>query len=144
MAGSFLEITVDDRELSAALQKLQAKLGDLAPVFRDLGEHLLTSTRERFSSQTGPDGRSWPALSPDYAKHKPKNKDKILTLDGFLRGLMAVQVSPTALKVGTPLIYGATHQFGDPRRSIPARPFLGLSDQDRADTLDILSEWLSA
>lgn len=160
MAGAFLEITVDDRELSAALQKLQAKLGDLTPVFRDLGEHLLNSTRARFDSQTGPDGRSWPALSPDYVKHKPKNKDKILTLDGFLRGQMTIQVSPHELRIGTPpqVPYGATHQFGAkkgafgvnkrgnpiPWGDIPARPFLGLSDQDRADVMDILSEWLSA
>lgn len=142
-ASSPIDITLDDRELRALLRRLQARLGDLTPAFRDLGEHLLNSTRARFASQTDPAGSPWAPLSPAYQARKKKNKDKILTLDGRLRGLLTYQASKDALRVGTPLIYGATHQFGDPRRNIPARPFLGLSTDDQTELLAILNDWLT-
>lgn len=114
MAGANLPINlrVDDRELLAALRALQTRLGDLTPIFRELGEMLLNSTRDRFRSQTAPDGSPWAALSPAYQARKRKHKDKILTLDGRLRGTLAYQAGPDTLRIGTPLVYGATHQFG--------------------------------
>lgn len=181
MAGaqSVIDITVDDAELKAALKQLAAKLNDLKPFFNDAGETLLNSTRERFRSQTDPDGARWPALSPAYAARKPRNKDKILTLSGALRGTLVKQADKDSLRIGSPLVYAATHQFGAAKGSfgtvtarvneytrrsrkgasftvrahtrqmrvpwgdIPARPFLGLSDADRADLLDALNDYLA-
>ena len=143
MAGSFIEITVDDTEIRQALEQLQAKLGDLTPVFRDLGEALKISHRERFSRGVGPDGQPWPELSPGYRATKKKNKDKKLVLDGWLRELH-YQAGGTELRLGTDRLYGATHQFGDPARHIPARPFLGLDEAEQAHVLDVLAEWLAA
>lgn len=141
MAGSFLEIQIDDGELKRKLQQLQAKTGNLKPFFDDVGEALLNSTRERFTSQRAPDGTRWKPLSPNYSTRKKKNADLILTLNGYLRGSLAKSTSNDSLRIGTPLIYGATHQFG--RGKIPARPFLGLSDQDRSDLIDALREYLA-
>ena len=141
MAGSFIEITLEDADIRALLQQLQAKLGDLTPVFRDLGEALKISHRARFSQGIGPDGAPWPDLSPGYRLAKTKNKDKKLVLDGWLRELN-YQVSGTELRLGTDRLYGATHQFGDPARHIPARPFLGLDEAERAHLIDVLTDWL--
>lgn len=146
MAGASLDIQLtlsNASEVKAAFESLQAKLADLTPVFQDIGEAMLNVTRERFTSQTAPDGSSWAALSPDYAQRKPRNKDKILTLRGALRGLLNYQPSPKDVRIGTPLIYGATHQFGNPNLNIPARPFLGLSTRDEQELLDILNDHLS-
>lgn len=112
MAGSFLDVTVDDAELKAALKTLSDRLGDLRPFFNDVGETLLNSTRERFCSQSAPDGTPWAPLSPSYAARKKKNRNKILTLSGALRGTLVKQADKAALRIGTPLVYGATHQFG--------------------------------
>ena len=114
MAGAqnVIDLTVDDAELKAALKELAAKLNDLTPFFQDVGETLLNSTRERFRRQTAPDGTPWAALSPAYAARKPRHKDKPLTLSGALRGTLVKQADQDALRIGTPLIYGATHQFG--------------------------------
>lgn len=145
MAGAqnVIDITVDDAEVRAGLRALEAKLGNLQPFFRDIGEALLNSTRERFNTMRDPEGSPWASLAPGYAGRKSKNAELILTLDGYLRGLLTVQTSKDALRIGTPLIYGATHQFGDPARHIPARPFLGLSESDVQDVLDALDDWLS-
>ena len=143
MAGaqSALDITLNDAEIQAELKQLAAKLTDLTPFFKDVGETLLNSTRERFRRQTAPDGTPWAALSPAYAARKKRNKNKILTLWGHLRGTLVKQADQDSLRIGTPLVYGATHQFG--RGAIPARPFLGLSEDDRQALLDALNDYLT-
>ncbi len=140
MAGAHIEITANDRQIHEGLQALQDKLGNLKPVFQDIGEALLNSTRERFHTQTAPDGSPWAALSPNT--RKKKNQNLILTLNGYLRGTLNYQADKDSLRVGTPLIYGATHQFGNPSRNIPARPFLGLSEDDTQYILETMAEWL--
>lgn len=143
MAGAALEITLDDRELQAALRALLSRLGNLQPFFADVGETLLNSTRERFQTQTAPDGSPWAALSPRYAARKPRNRDKILTLRGYLRGTLTMLADAESLRVGSPLIYAASHQFGRPEIHLPARPFLGLSDADRDALLDAIADYLA-
>jgi hypothetical protein len=53
MAGATLELTVDDRELRTALRTalrtLQDRLGDLTPVFWDLGHCLQVKPFDRLS-----------------------------------------------------------------------------------------------
>lgn len=143
MAGASIEIRIDDAELRRGLQQLETRLGDLTPFFRDIGEALLNSTRERFRSQTAPDGTPWAALSPGYRARKNKNKNLILTLNGYLRGTLNYHAEKDRVRIGTPLIYGATHQFGRPEKNIPARPFLGLSADDETMLLDALHDWLA-
>lgn len=54
------------------------------------------------------------------------------------------------LLVGSTVPYGAVQQFGAKKREfgkapwgeIPARPFLGISDQDRSNILDTISDYL--
>lgn len=145
MAGASLDIQLqisNSAEVKAVFEALQATLADLTPVFQDIGESMLNRTRERFRTQTAPDGSPWAALSPDYAKHKKKNKDKILTLAGRLRGTLNYQAGPRSVRIGTPLFYGAAHQFGRPEINLTARPFLGLSRSDEQELLDILNDHL--
>ena len=144
MAGASLDINLtlaNAAEVDAAFRKLQATLHDLTPVFQDIGEAMLNVTRERFNTQTAPDGTPWKPLSPAYALVKKPNPDKILTRYGRLRGTLTYQAGPKEVRIGTPLVYGATHQFG--RGAIPARPFLGLSQSDEQELLDILNDHLS-
>ena len=101
MAGANQPIDIDDREIRDGLKALQDKLGNLTPFYQDIGEALLNSTRRRFETQTAPDGSPWAPLSPGYEKRKKKNKDKILTLEGLLRGLLNYDASADALLVGT-------------------------------------------
>ena len=144
MAGASQPITLEienTAEVKAAFLKLQRALQDLTPVFQDIGEAMLNVTRERFNTQTAPDGTPWKPLSPAYALVKKQNVAQILTLYGRLRGTLTYQAGPKEVRIGTPLIYGATHQFG--RGAIPARPFLGLSASDEQELLDILNDHLS-
>lgn len=140
MAGANFTIEVDDAAPRGMLDRLLAFGGDLTPAFSDIGEYLLNSHRQRFADQQAPDGTSWQPLSPKYQARKKKNRDKILVFEGWLVGRLGYDARPDELVFGTPMIYGATHHFGDPGRNIPARPFLGLSNDDRGGVLDILRD----
>lgn len=142
MAGAALAINVEinDREVIAALRRLQSAGADMEPVFRSIGERLLINIRDGFSRQESPEGVAWAPLSPAYRARKKKNADKILTARGYLHDTLRYQASASGVEIGTDRIYGATHQFG--RDGIPARPFLGLSESSRQDILSIVSDHL--
>jgi phage virion morphogenesis protein len=142
MAGARIEI--DDRQVLAALRRLEdfARNPDLA--LRDIGEALLGTHRARFEDQEAPDGTPWAALDPKYQARKRRNAERILVLEGWLRDQLSYQVDGQRLELGTARIYGATHQFGREEAGIPARPFLGLSEADQAEILEILREHLEA
>lgn len=102
----------------AELQRLGARMAEQAKVdpsglMPRLGEYLMRSTEQRFKTQTAPDGTAWAPLSPNYAKSKKYNKDKILTLRGYLRRYIQYQVpEANTVEVGSNLKYAAIHQFG--------------------------------
>jgi phage virion morphogenesis protein len=149
-------VQIDDREIRAALQRTLAATGNLTPVMKAIGERLVRSTEERFDTETAPDGTPWKPLKATtlYGSYKKKKSTKageptaafsrylsgrkILTLSGELRGSIFSKPGQDQVAVGTGKIYGATHQFG--RGKIPARPFLGITDADRNEILELLRE----
>ena len=156
MAG--VTIKLNDRLVRKHLKRLDRRLGDLTPAFRDIGEHLLTTTRARFDSMTDPQGNLWRPLSQSYRARKSKNQNLILDLDGYLRGTLNYRIEDggKTLAIGSPMIYAGTMQFGAkkgqfgktkrgvpiPWGDIPARPFLGLSADDRKEVVAILGDHL--
>ena len=156
MAGARLEIVVDDAQLQRALADLSAAVVDTTPLMRDIGEHLLNTTRERFVDQTAPDGTPWAPLSATTKGRKKRNRNKVLTERGFLRGNLTYQTAPQSVVIGSPSIHAGTHQFGAERGAfgatsrggaipwgaIPARPFLGLSSADADEVLRLTARFL--
>ena len=88
MAG----VKFDGTAATASLRGLLAGIENPAPLLAQLGEYTLRTTRDRFKTQTGPDGTAWAALQPWYKKEKSQNKNRVLTLRGFLRGQLVSQV----------------------------------------------------
>ena len=103
-----------------------------------------------------PDGVPWAPLKPSTLAKKTQNLDKILIETGQLSEHIRYQIEGGALLFGTNEVYGATHQFGMkkgyagcttrgapiPWGDIPARPFLGISEDDEGDILDLLKTHL--
>lgn len=144
MAGASTNIKLEGLgAVQQQLQALQQRAGNLAPVFRDIGEYLLLAHDERFAKQQSPEGDPWEPLSESYKKRKKRNKNKILILDSLLSGTLRYQVTANSLSFGTDRIYGATHQFGRDEAGIPARPFLGLSNADENEVLRLIEDHLA-
>lgn len=139
MAGVSIKVKVDDRKVVQAITRLLKVTNDLTPAWRDIGEYLLNAHRQRISLQQDPDGNPWTPLSEQYQKRKKKNKDKMLVLEGDLFRQFSYEVSPNQLEFMNNTIQAATHQFGDPSRNIPARPFMGLSEDDNTRIMNIVN-----
>ena len=78
-----------------------------------LGEYLQGSTQARFKTQTAPDGTPWAPLKQRYARRKRYNKDKVLTLRGYLRSYIHYQIPDAqTVEVGSNQKYAAIHQLG--------------------------------
>jgi phage gpG-like protein len=145
MAGVNIEIQGIE-ELGSLFRRVTAKIADKKTVFQDVGEYLLQSHEARWNQEVSPEGTPWAKLSPWYEKSERKMESrgagKILIFGGYLKNLN-YQVEPNGLRLGTPLLYGATHQLGDDSKNIPARPFIGASQADVDEMIRILNEWIS-
>ncbi len=143
MAGSFIVITHQGSEdAMTLLQRLYARTGDLSEPLADVGEQLLLSHRDRWDAQQSPEGEPWAPLSPEYQARKQRNADQILRLNDDLRDTLNYQVDPQNLYFGSPLEYGAAHQFGRKEINLPARPYLGVSSGEQEQVLELLTGYL--
>lgn len=145
MAGAIVDL--DLRGLltfDQAVTRIEQLLRHPEPLLTDIGEALLLSVDDRFDRREAPDGMPWEPVSDAYAKRKAAGRaskrsgavtdpGNILELTRDLRRLTRYQVDGETLLIGSDREYAATHQFGDPKRGIPARPIYGLSDEDREE-----------
>ncbi|CUJ55617.1 phage virion morphogenesis protein [Achromobacter sp. 2789STDY5608621] len=155
-----LVVTVNDAQFAQTMKRLAELAQDMTPALRGIGEYLAGSSRDRFGSQTAPDGSAWTPLAHWYREAKPANKDKILTLRGYLSSSIHWQVLPDSVLVGSNLEYAAIHQFGGVIRpkqrkalkvggravsqvKIPARPYLGISTDDATESEALVADYLA-
>lgn len=108
-----------------------AKVG--APGIRAIVRNAI---RAQFETQGGSGNTPWPELSPRYSRWKAKNypERKMLVRTGrmksaFTNGLRSVVFGPKGsttieFESGEPIVYWKSHQYGDPRRNLPARPII--------------------
>lgn len=144
MAGTFVELsTIGIDQAQNKLRRLKNAGENLEPAFFELGELLLESTRQRMDKQEAPDGTPWQPLSE--TTQQLKGHDTVLKLSHSLYDLLNYQIGSNQLMLGSPLEYAATHQFGREGggfggSDIPERAFLGISDQDEIDILDVIND----
>lgn len=65
---------------------------------------------------------------------------------GHLRGIPTVQATDASVSIGSNRIYAAMHQYGGRTRfgQIPARPYLGISDEDEQAIMGTLQDAFEA
>lgn len=166
-----ITVTIDNASVLAALEQLGERVANPAPALSEIGERLTESTQARFNTSTAPDGGRWApnsqatilgylaGKSGSYQKKSGKisakgagyamNK-KPLVASGLLQDSIHWQLrGREAVTIGTDRFSdawdeGATvHQFGSRNGKIPARPFLGISDEDERTILEIVTAHLS-
>jgi len=154
MAGTFINVETEGaEEFRAALDLIRNRGQNLAPVFADIGDYLRQAHDDRFKKQESPEGEPWKELSTAYLLHKKENKDRILVLRDHLAHWLNYEATAESLLFGSNLPYAATHQFGRGETTrkktgtvydakIPARPFLGLSNDDLNEVKRLLGDWL--
>jgi phage virion morphogenesis protein len=141
VTGAAIEIRPEGlAALDRRIDRLLAGLNNPEPLLRELAAAGESQTRRRMESdKRGPDGTPWPEWSPGYAATRHGGQSLLDARGDLIQSLTAFADRQTA-GWGTNLIYAATHQFG--RGAIPARPFLGVSDDDERELLDLAEDWL--
>ena len=131
---------------------------------KNLGEVVRNSTLERFKRSRGPDGKAWQQST------RAKDKGgKTLVQTAQLRNSIRTKSEAYGFAVGTNVKHAATHQFGEKGRiirakrakalrfqvggnwfvkkkvkiKIPARPYLGLDDDDMAEIKATIEDFLA-
>lgn len=156
-------IKLDDAAVQAAFDRLLRFGQNTGPMMADMAEHLLESTQRRFDTATAPDGAPWVPLR-DGSGRKP------LYVTGTLRDQIIPSHGRDWAEIAATTSYARFHQEGTgpyvilPRKGralsftsatgekiarrkvnhpgIPARPFMGLSAQDRHDLIAIAQGWI--
>jgi len=159
MSGVRIELTGADAAI-AKLSQAEAALGNPLSMYQDIGAAMVESTRRRFDDGTGPDGSPWPiSLRAQF------EGGKTLIDSAALKGSITHIAATDQVEWGTNMDYAGTHQFGatitpksaDALRfsipgigfitvqsvTIPARPFIGLNDEDEAEIERIADDFLS-
>lgn len=152
-------IHVDDAAVLAALRRLAGVFTDPAAIAAGIAELGENATRDRFRTETAPDGSRWkPSLRVQVSG------GRTLTKDGHLAGSLSSQSGADFAEWGVNRIYAAIHQFGGTIRArnagalrfqlahggfatvkavkMPARPFLGVSPDDAADIVALIQRRL--
>jgi phage virion morphogenesis protein len=145
MGGITLKVEVKDKEVRGLFAMIELRGGNPRPALASIGEYMLRRTDERFSAEQDAQGQPWAPLSPETLKHKKHTK--ILTESGNLRGRIVYRVGVGSVAIGTNVIYGAIQQLGGKagkghKVTIPARPYLGVNDEDEREFAAILSDYL--
>lgn len=157
-----------ERELS----RLARQTENLPGALKNVGEALLKTTRERFRTKSGPDGKAWAPHAPLSLRlgAKPGN---MLRRAGRLFRSINYNVGGSILRVGANAPpYDRAQQYGatiKPKKgkflrvpipaarggrnapgfmflkkvTIPARPYIGFGPRDEAATLREIKAWLA-
>lgn len=143
-----ITLDLNTAELTQALRHLEQAAVRLTPVFDDIGQHLVNTTRRRFEDGEGPDGAPWAENSAATLASKAGAKPLV----GESRGLSTEihsETGPRSVMVGSNKEYAAMQHFGGQRRrfphlwgDIPARPFVGLSTEDEQEVQSLLLDHL--
>ena len=141
MSDQGVSFTVASEDtISAALLAEIKKICNVTPLLEEFAASNLAETQHRFEKHKDATGKVWKgyALSTlakfDRRRQKMSKKKRsaytpqLLRDTGELYDSMVWKVTPyRQALVGTNKIYARTHQLGDPKRNIPARPYLGIS-----------------
>lgn len=168
MAGIAVTVTGADEAL-AALGRAVARTDDARPLYDALAALIESRTRRRIAEEkTGPDGTAWAAWSPAYAASRHAGQSLLRGQGALLDSIQSIATEGSA-EVGSNLVYAAIHQLGGqtrpheirpkhatvlafgggfaakvnhPGSTIPARPFLGLDDEDGRRIEELVGDWL--
>ncbi len=140
MSGLTLDLAIDG--IPGVLGQLSG-LTDLerSDLAFNIGALLESSTKRRIADEkSAPDGTPWVPWSEAYDDTREEHHSLLVGEGNLLDSVQNYSAGAEA-RVGTNLVYGAIHHFGGEEvgSNIPARPYLGLSANDRAEIMALVT-----
>lgn len=148
MADEPIEIKIDNKAVNEKLLELAKRGENLRPLMKDIAGIFASSTEENFKEEGRPN--KWTKLA-DVTIENRKKKDKwpgqILQVEGQLAASINTQYDENSAVIGSNEPYAAIHQLGgkagkNKKVSIPARPYLQLTDEDFKEILNSTQKYL--
>lgn len=153
-----VSITIDDRQLQAALRRLEHAGLDLAPAMRDIAQGLLLETEQNFEAEGRPRWKGLADSTKEARRRGAKGKRgqevfRILQDSGQLAASIETDYDSHQAVIGSNKAYARIHQFGGMagrgrKVEIPARPYLpiepdgSLQPQAKQTVLDSILDHL--
>lgn len=159
MSSAFISVDVKQVQgLADILNGVSLEPADRVKLLKSIGPELETQTQNRFDDKRDPEGNPWKEIA---ARTKAYYQEKgiqhsTLLVSGGLRDSIESQVPDSwQVIVGATKVYAAIHQFGGVIKpkggkylhvpgygflgkvTIPARPYLGISDRDAVEIVAI-------
>lgn len=150
MAGTGFKM--DFKPALKIVRTSQRKITRTAPVMKAIGVAMVSSTGERFEDSKAPGGEAWEKLAGPRKSKKGKKADKPLVDTAVLKNSVAAESGKKRVAWGTNVIYAGTHQEGRKNfkaksgrdmPNIPARPFVGINDNDIKTAAAILKKHMT-
>lgn len=134
MSAGLTSLSVDVSQLDGVRRGLEGASRDMKQDLLDaIGAELESSTRRRIDEEKeSPEGDAWAVWSPNYARTRDGQHSLLIGENELLDSIQYAIDGRGFVDLGSNLVYAATHQFGDPERNIPERPYLGVSSDDEA------------
>ena len=145
-----IEIRLDNKAVQDALLKVAVKAETLRPLMKNIAGIMADATEENFSQQGRPD--KWQELAESTIKKRKKAghwPGQILQVEGRLATSITSQYDNESAIIGSNLDYAAIHQLGgqagkNKSVSIPARPYLNLTNDDLDDILQETERFIAS
>lgn len=149
MANDPIEIRIDNQEVNQRLLELAQRGENLRPLMKNIAGILAYSTEENFANEGRPD--KWLDLSGRTKKQRKKSghwPGQILQVSGQLASSISTYYDDESAVIGSNLDYAAIHQLGGQAGknrsvSIPARPYLLLTDENIEEILEATEGFFS-
>ena len=148
MADEPIEIKIDNKAVNEKLLELAKRGENLRPLMKNIAGIFASSTEENFKEEGRPD--KWTDLAESTKKQRTKQKKwpgQILQVSGQLAASVNTQYDDDSAVIGSNKDYAAIHQLGgnagrNKKVSIPARPYLLLTDADYEEILNATEKFL--
>lgn len=158
-----------DVDAGAVLRRIKSlEAASLSTLMETLGALVEGQTKRRIAAEkTSPDGAKWAPLAPLTVRARRGGSSSQLTDSGRLLGSISHTSGATQSIVGTNVFYAGFHQYGvqgiKPKKgkslrvplagggaafiggsSIPARPFMGVSERNMDEIRKAVNAWVEA
>lgn len=148
MSDEPIEIKIDNQKVEKALLEIAQKTSNLRPLMKNIAGIMADSTEENFKVEGRP---KWKDLSEKTKTTRKKTghyPGRILQVSGQLAMSIATQYDNESAIIGSNKVYAAIHQLGglagkNKSVTIPARPYLVVTDDDFEDILSQTQKYIT-
>lgn len=142
-----VKVTTRSKELKRVHKRLQ-KLLDVTNrhvAMKSLAKGVVQQTKKRFKTKRDPDNKRWKPWSPHYAETRSKGDSLLIDMSTHeagphLKDSIEFDSRKSDFTIFSDLEYAAAQNFGRPEINLPARTFLGLSEQDVSN----IDDWIQS